>query len=115
MDFIKETVLEQKKEVKRLWRNKRDLAFQALTLGLVVFSALLAWKALVGFTESDSPVVVVLSGSMEPLINRGKTVRFILFSALLKRSSLQGLASCLAVWSFEKTHMPTTTNTKANL
>jgi hypothetical protein len=73
MDYVRQTYRDQKKELKKLWNNKRDLAFQALNLGLIVFSALLAWKALMAFTESESPVVVVLSGSMEPLIDRGKS------------------------------------------
>merc|ERR1712113_473595 len=38
---------------------------------LVVFSALMCWKGLVVFTNCESPVVVVLSGSMEPGFQRG--------------------------------------------
>lgn len=39
--------------------------------GLIVASALMSWKTLILLTGSDSPVVVVLSGSMEPAFYRG--------------------------------------------
>ena len=61
----------QVKEVKKLWKNKRQLAFQALNLAMIVFSALMIWKGLMVITKSESPVVVVLSGSMEPAFQRG--------------------------------------------
>uniref|UniRef100_M4BYK1 Signal peptidase complex catalytic subunit SEC11 n=1 Tax=Hyaloperonospora arabidopsidis (strain Emoy2) TaxID=559515 RepID=M4BYK1_HYAAE len=38
---------------------------------MVVLTALMIWKGLMMFTESESPVVVVLSGSMEPAFQRG--------------------------------------------
>ncbi len=38
---------------------------------MIVGSALTIWKTLMVITYSDSPVVVVLSGSMEPLYYRG--------------------------------------------
>ena len=57
--------------LKDLWRDKRQLAFQALNLALIVFSALMIWKSLMVYTKSESPVVVVLSGSMEPAFQRG--------------------------------------------
>ncbi|KAE8646444.1 signal peptidase complex catalytic subunit SEC11A [Cucumis sativus] len=44
---------------------------QAVSLGLIVTSALIIWKALMCITGSESPVVVVLSGSMEPGFKRG--------------------------------------------
>lgn len=47
-------------EVKKLWSNKRQLAFQTLSLAMIIFSALIAWKSLVVITRSESPVVVVL-------------------------------------------------------
>ncbi|OVA00439.1 Peptidase S26B [Macleaya cordata] len=49
----------------------RQLLSQAITLGIIVTSALIIWKALLCFTGSESPVVVVLSGSMEPGFQRG--------------------------------------------
>ncbi|KAB5563984.1 hypothetical protein DKX38_004038 [Salix brachista] len=39
--------------------------------GMIVTSALIIWKALMCITGSESPVVVVLSGSMEPGFKRG--------------------------------------------
>lgn len=39
-------------------------------LGMIVTSALIIWKALMCVTGSESPVVVVLSGSMEPGFKR---------------------------------------------
>jgi len=38
---------------------------------MIVFSALMIWKGLMFLTKSESPVVVVLSGSMEPAFQRG--------------------------------------------
>lgn len=50
---------------------KREALTQFINLGLIVTSALMMWKALILFTGSESPVVVVLSGSMEPGFYRG--------------------------------------------
>lgn len=44
---------------------------QGVSLGLIVTSALIIWKTLMLVTGSESPVVVVLSGSMEPAFYRG--------------------------------------------
>ena len=71
MDQLKQLVNSQVDELKSLWKNKRQLTFQALNLGMIVFSALMIWKGLMCFTNSESPVVVVLSGSMEPAFQRG--------------------------------------------
>ncbi|CAN8259197.1 unnamed protein product [Cochlearia groenlandica] len=49
----------------------RHLLTQAITLGMIVTSALIMWKALMCVTGTESPVVVVLSGSMEPGFQRG--------------------------------------------
>eukprot|EP00891_Asterochloris_glomerata_P008376 jgi/Astpho2/8376/fgenesh1_pm.00122_%23_26_t len=51
--------------------NKRQAVTQTITLGQIVTSALMIWKILVLLTGSESPVVVVLSGSMEPGFYRG--------------------------------------------
>ena len=56
-----EMVTNQVAEVKQLWKNKRQLSFQALNLAMIVFSALMIWKGLIVTTMSESPVVVVLS------------------------------------------------------
>ncbi|XVF74718.1 hypothetical protein PTKIN_Ptkin13bG0134100 [Pterospermum kingtungense] len=49
----------------------RQFLTQAVSLGMIVTSALIIWKALMCITGSESPVVVVLSGSMEPGFKRG--------------------------------------------
>ncbi|KAJ2782330.1 Signal peptidase complex catalytic subunit [Coemansia interrupta] len=49
----------------------RTLLVQGLTLLNVLTSAFMIWKGLSLFTNSESPVVVVLSGSMEPAYHRG--------------------------------------------
>lgn len=38
---------------------------------MIVGSALMVWKILMVITMCESPVVVVLSGSMEPAYHRG--------------------------------------------
>ena len=53
-------IISQKVELKKLWKNKRNLAFQGLNLAMIVFSALMIWKGLMFVTLSESPVVVVL-------------------------------------------------------
>ncbi|KAJ2721888.1 Signal peptidase complex catalytic subunit [Coemansia sp. Benny D115] len=49
----------------------RTLLLQGLTFFSVLTSAFMIWKGLSLFTNSESPVVVVLSGSMEPAYYRG--------------------------------------------
>eukprot|EP01135_Chromosphaera_perkinsii_P003997 Nk52_evm10s266 gene=Nk52_evmTU10s266 len=56
-------------EVKRM--SKRQLAFQVVNFVMVVSSALMFWKGLIVMSDSESPIVVVLSGSMEPAFYRG--------------------------------------------
>lgn len=48
-----------------------QLAFQVLNFLMIIFSALMIWKGLMCYTGSESPIVVVLSGSMEPAFYRG--------------------------------------------
>ncbi|XP_021652052.2 uncharacterized protein LOC110643848 isoform X1 [Hevea brasiliensis] len=50
-----------------IWFKLSSLHFE----GMIVTSALIIWKALMCITGSESPVVVVLSGSMEPGFKRG--------------------------------------------
>lgn len=45
--------------------------YQVLSFGMIVSSALMIWKGLMVVTGSESPIVVVLSGSMEPAFHRG--------------------------------------------
>ncbi|XP_018905361.1 signal peptidase complex catalytic subunit SEC11A isoform X1 [Bemisia tabaci] len=56
-------------DLKRM--NKRQFLYQFLSFGMIVSSALMIWKGLMVVTGSESPIVVVLSGSMEPAFHRG--------------------------------------------
>ncbi|KAK6429441.1 Signal peptidase complex catalytic subunit [Oleoguttula sp. CCFEE 5521] len=49
----------------------RQLAAQVLQFALVLSTAFMLWKGLSVVTDSASPIVVVLSGSMEPAFQRG--------------------------------------------
>lgn len=51
--------------------NTRQSLSQVLNFALVLSTAFMLWKALSIFTASSSPIVVVLSGSMEPAFQRG--------------------------------------------
>lgn len=51
--------------------NLRQQLTQLLTIAYVFTSAFITWKALGVATNSHSPIVVVLSGSMEPAFQRG--------------------------------------------
>jgi len=44
---------------------------QVVSLLLIVCTALMIWKCLIVLSGSESPIVVVLSGSMEPSFHRG--------------------------------------------
>lgn len=65
MEWVKETY----SSFRRM--NVRQLLSQGIQLGLIMTSALMIWKSLMLVTGSESPVVVVLSGSMEPGFYRG--------------------------------------------
>jgi signal peptidase len=49
----------------------RQLATQLLNFAVVLSTAFMLWKGLSVVTDSPSPIVVVLSGSMEPAFQRG--------------------------------------------
>lgn len=66
-----EVIYKSIEEVKELLKSPRHLLCQVLNLLCVIFSALMFWKFLMILTGSQSPVVVVLSGSMEPGFYRG--------------------------------------------
>jgi signal peptidase len=51
--------------------NPRHLAAQVLNFALILSTAFMLWKGLSVVTDSPSPIVVVLSGSMEPAFQRG--------------------------------------------
>jgi signal peptidase len=52
-------------------QNPRQAAAQVLNFALILSSAFMMWKGLSIATDSPSPIVVVLSGSMEPAFQRG--------------------------------------------
>ena len=51
--------------------NPRLLLTQVLNFALVLSTAFMTWKSISLITDSSSPIVVVLSGSMEPAFQRG--------------------------------------------
>ncbi|KAK4213689.1 hypothetical protein QBC37DRAFT_422647 [Rhypophila decipiens] len=51
--------------------NPRQAAAQLMNFGLILSTAFMMWKGLSIITDSPSPIVVVLSGSMEPAFQRG--------------------------------------------
>ncbi|KAI0214760.1 Signal peptidase complex catalytic subunit SEC11A [Lamellibrachia satsuma] len=56
-------------DVRRM--DARQLYYQGLNFAMIVSSALMIWKGLMVQSGSESPIVVVLSGSMEPAFYRG--------------------------------------------
>ena len=64
MDYIKSYFHGQLVALRKI--KPREVIFQAVNLALVVCSALMIWKSLMVVTGTESPIVVVLSGSMEP-------------------------------------------------
>mmetsp|Transcript_20119 Transcript_20119/g.47451 ORF Transcript_20119/g.47451 Transcript_20119/m.47451 type:complete len:188 (+) Transcript_20119:254-817(+) len=71
MEEVKKLWREQVDSLAMLWANKRQFAYHTLKLLMIVLAALMIWKGLMVYTNSESPVVVVLSGSMEPTFQRG--------------------------------------------
>jgi len=74
-----ESVQQYAGEFKYLLTRPRSFLTQILNLGCIVFSALMIWKGLIVVTGSESPVVVVLSGSMEPGMQRGDILFLTMF------------------------------------
>ncbi|KAG0146177.1 hypothetical protein CROQUDRAFT_657827 [Cronartium quercuum f. sp. fusiforme G11] len=68
--------------IKRL--GVRHILLQALNFATVISTALMIWKGLAVIFNTESPVVVVLSGSMEPAFYRGD----LLFLSLPKSKQL---------------------------
>lgn len=54
-----------------LTQHPRQTAAQVLNFALVLSTAFMLWKTLSILSNSPSPIVVVLSGSMEPAFQRG--------------------------------------------
>lgn len=53
------------------FQNPRQLAAQVLNFALILSTAFMLWKGLSVAADSASPIVVVLSESMEPAFWRG--------------------------------------------
>uniref|UniRef100_A0A7S3EPB9 Signal peptidase complex catalytic subunit SEC11 n=2 Tax=Rhodosorus marinus TaxID=101924 RepID=A0A7S3EPB9_9RHOD len=51
--------------------SSQSVVLQVVNLGLLLSGALVAYKILSFITQAESPIVVVLSESMEPTIRRG--------------------------------------------
>jgi len=66
----------------------RQYITQGVSLGLIVTSALIIWRSLMLITGSESPVVVVLSGSMEPAFYRGDILFLNLGSAPIRNGEI---------------------------
>ena len=81
-------------------RLGRLVVTEFVSLGLVVCSALVIWKSLMFVTHSESPIVVVLSGSMEPGYARGD----LLFLTLLPSEPIQ--AGDVVVFRIEGRDIP---------
>uniref|UniRef100_A0A670JAQ3 Signal peptidase complex catalytic subunit SEC11 n=1 Tax=Podarcis muralis TaxID=64176 RepID=A0A670JAQ3_PODMU len=71
MHGIKNPDLSQISKTKAPAEDLTKLYYQVLNFGMIVSSALMIWKGLMVATGSESPIVVVLSGSMEPAFHRG--------------------------------------------
>ncbi|KAI9737041.1 MAG: Signal peptidase complex catalytic subunit [Cirrosporium novae-zelandiae] len=52
-------------------QQPRQVLAQVLNFALILTTAFMMWKGLSVMTDSPSPIVVVLSGSMEPAFQRG--------------------------------------------
>ncbi len=51
--------------------NLCQIVLQLIQFGLIVTSALMMWRGIMLVCGNESPMVVVLSGSMEPSMYRG--------------------------------------------
>lgn len=58
-------------DIKAALGNVRQSLQQVLNFALVLSTAFMLWKSISVVSNSPSPIVVVLSGSMEPAFQRG--------------------------------------------
>ena len=65
MNIVTDTIA----EIKAM--KPRSLIYQGLQFGMIVASAVMIWNVMKLVLWTESPVVVVLSGSMEPSMQRG--------------------------------------------
>ncbi|EKX73134.1 signal peptidase 1, putative [Theileria equi strain WA] len=71
MDRIKEEYGKLRNEVRIFLKRPKEIIEHFLYMTTVIFTALMFWKLSMILTGTDSPIVVVLSGSMEPSFYRG--------------------------------------------
>lgn len=71
---------------------------------MIVTSALIIWKGLMCVTGSESPVVVVLSGSMEPGFKRVSAL-IILHQMLITTLMMTLPCSYLVSWPWDLLHV----------
>ncbi|UVC49617.1 signal peptidase [Theileria orientalis] len=71
MDSLKEEFYKTRNEVRIFKRRPLESIEYLLSVTSMLFVALMFWKLTMLATGTDSPVVVVLSGSMEPAFYRG--------------------------------------------
>jgi len=81
-------------------KTNREIAHQLLNIFMIVTSAFMSWKALALVTNSESPIVVVLSESMEPAFHRGD----LLFLALPRKEPY--VAGDIVVYKIEGQDIP---------
>lgn len=74
VEHAKDWVVETSRKVKAVYADRVQLLVTFVNLAMIVFSALMMWKGAQLYTGSECPVVVVLSGSMEPAFYRGDIV-----------------------------------------
>lgn len=79
--------------------NIRQQLTQLLSLAYVFLSAFVAWKTLSLVTNSHSPIVVVLSGSMLPAFDRGDIL-------LLWNRDLKAKVGDIVVYEIENKNIP---------
>jgi len=67
--FSYKSSLDMFDELRRM--DKRQVIYQFINFAMIVSSALMLWKGLFVVMHCESPIVVVLSGSMQPAYYRG--------------------------------------------
>ena len=69
LELAEQQVVNQKQKVFGTM-NMRQILYQVLSFAMVISTALMIWKGLIIATGSEAPIVVVISGSMEPAFYR---------------------------------------------
>jgi signal peptidase len=83
------------------WISRQSIS-QVMALAIVACSALMIWKTLIVLTNTESPIVVVLSGSMEPGVHRGD----ILFLRDVQSESVPIIVGDVVVFKIREREVP---------